>query len=302
MTRVLLLGAQGFIGRHVAAAMDHSTRVDTVVPAGRTDLDLLHPTRHAVEDLLTRVQPDVVVNCSGMLDGSPEALLTIHALGTAVLLDAIQAHRRPVRLVRIGSAGEYGSVSHGVRIDEEHPANPTSSYGISHLAATLLIRAASLSGRVDATTLRVFNPIGAGAGRETVLVRAAELFLQAEREGSLEVTMGPLGAWRDMIDVRDVAGAVLSAATVASGLPPIINIGTGRAERVRRAVEELRYVTGYPGVILESGEGAERSAGIAWTCADNGLATRTLNWLPRRTLLEAVASLWQEIARTEANR
>lgn len=295
MTRVLLLGSSGFIGGHVLAALDAHPRVGEVVCLRRAELDLLTA---GVDDLcavLERSGPDVVVNCTGRLDGSADDLMTVHALVTARLLDAIARCATGTRLVRLGSAGEYGPVPHGTRVREGDATRPVGPYGVSHLAATELVRTAVESGSADAVSLRVFNPIGAGAQGESLLVRAAERIAEALRDDRDQVRMGPLSAWRDLVDARDVATAVAAAATVPVLPSPVVNVGRGQAVRIREVVAALAGAAGFAGRVVEDLVPPGRSRGVDWTCADTTVAEQGLGWSPRHGLGEAVEAIWRDV-------
>ncbi len=294
MTRVLLLGATGFIGRHVRAALEATPGVTGLVCPRRTELDLLTAEEAQLGTVLGRHEPNVVVNCTGRLDGTRAELMTVHAMVTARLLDAIAARAPHTRLVRLGSAGEYGPVGHGTRIKEGSKTRPVGAYGVSHLAATHLVRAAK-DGGADAVSLRVFNPIGAGAQGNSVLVRAAERISHALHTGDDAVTMGPLGSWRDLVDARDVARAVVAAAIVPSLPAAVVNVGRGHAVRTRDAVMALADLAGYRGRIVESGDAPARSQGVDWTCADPALARDTLAWAPSHSLEEALSAIWADV-------
>ena len=140
--RVLLLGSAGFLGSHVHAELTRDPAVEWVTCVGRDRCDLVAATVEELVSLLREVDPTVVVNCTGRLDGTPAELLTANTLVTAKLVEAtaqVKAAGRPVRLIRLGSAGEYGLVPHGRAVTEDDPARPVSAYGVSHLAATQLV-------------------------------------------------------------------------------------------------------------------------------------------------------------------
>ena len=298
MTTVLLLGASGYLGRHVARALDdHPGSMDVVAP-GRGACDLLRATVAELEQLLRATGAHVVINCTGRLDGSCSDLVEANTLTTAKLLDALADV--PARMVRIGSAGEYGAVPVGSVVDEEMPASPVGAYGASHLAATTLVEQARRAGRVDAVSLRVFNPIGSGLNGETVLGRAALGIRQAQDVGATQVHLGPLDAFRDFVDARDVADAVVAAAT-ASQPWSTINVGSGRATRVREAVRLLADVAGFQGEIVEAPSTAGRSAGVTWIRADIGRAREARGWTPQRSLAESVGQIWNDVSATRGH-
>jgi len=204
----------------------------------------------------------------------------------AKLLEAAGAAAPGARLVRLGSAGEYGIVPHGRSVAEDDRTEPVGAYGVSHLAGTRLF---ALAGAVS---LRVFNPIGAGQPAENVLGRAALRLREAVATGSGEITLGPLGAYRDFVDVRDVA-ALVRAVVLAPEVPGrIYNAGSGRAVTVREAVGLLAAEAGWTGTVHEAGTGPQRSAAVDWIRADVSRARRDLGWAPAHDLAASIKDIW----------
>jgi nucleoside-diphosphate-sugar epimerase len=296
MTAVLLLGASGFLGAHARAALAQDPRVTRVTCAGRDRIDVLTAGPDAFADLLAAERPDVVVNCTGLLDGTAAQLMAANTMVTAHLVDAIAAVRPGMRLVRIGSAGEYGPMPHGHAVREVDPAEPVSAYGLSHLSASRLVALASQVGRVDGVSLRVFNPIGAGLRGGTVLARAAEGMRAALAEGAEEIVLGPLDAYRDFVDARDVATAVLAAALVPELTASVLNIGSGQAVTTRDAVALLAEAAGFRGRIVEAPMPGGRSAAVGWSLADITLAEQVLGWRPAHTVSASVAAVWAAVS------
>ena len=290
--RVLLFGASGFIGGQVRAALAGDGRVGELICPGRDRYDLVGGDLFGLTELLSASAPDAVVSCVGALGGSDEHLVRANTLVAAKLLDAVAEAAPAARLVRLGSAGEYGVVPHGQAVTEDDRTEPVGAYGVSHLAGTRLFALAGEAGRVDAVSVRVFNPIGAGQPAETVLGRAAQRIREALATGASEITLGPLGAYRDFVDVQDVAAlvrAVVAAPRVGSR---IYNAGSGRAVTVREAVGMLAGRAGYPGAIKESGTGPQRSAAVNWIRADITRAGTELGWQPAHDLGSSIKNIW----------
>ena len=78
--RILLLGANGFVGRHVRAALEESgDEVLGVSGMGASGLPAWRATDLASADLdllVAEANADVVVNCAGRTHGGPDALAT----------------------------------------------------------------------------------------------------------------------------------------------------------------------------------------------------------------------------------
>jgi nucleoside-diphosphate-sugar epimerase len=298
MRSVLLFGASGFLGGHVRTALAGDPRVARVDCPGRDRCDLLTADAADLAAVLGATGADTVVNCTGRLDGTAADLVLANTMVTAKLIDAVARADPGIRLVRLGSAGEYGRLPHGAAATEAGPTAPVSDYGVSHLAATTLLDVAARQGRVDGVTLRVFNPVGTGQRGANLLGRAVERIATAVATGADSVTMGPLSAYRDFVDARDVAGAVV-AAVVAGDLPVrVVNVGSGRAVSARHAVRLIARAAGFDGEIREEGAGSARSSGVDWMLADIGRARDVLGWRPTRDLADTVAAIWSEAGST----
>jgi nucleoside-diphosphate-sugar epimerase len=312
---VLLLGASGYLGAHVrdravAAGMDVTTAGRSQLPDSRQHclLDLAAEDPATLAGMLVTLDPDVVVNCAGMTGGDPEMLAEVNVTGTYALVSAMLMTGRPMRLVHVGSAAEYGPSQPGTAVTESAAALPGSAYGATKLAATCLVELARAAG-LDAVVLRVFNPVGPGAAENILPGRLVAELRRALATGT-DVSLGPLDAVRDFIDPRDVAAAII-AATTARVLPhAVINIGSGRGVPVRALVKELVAVSGYDGPVHEDatdsprpdaraagtagGGGSPRSADRSWQQADIRLAERDLGWRPRHNLETSLADLWED--------
>ncbi|WP_033338296.1 NAD-dependent epimerase/dehydratase family protein [Catenuloplanes japonicus] len=289
MTRVLLFGASGFIGTYVRSALAADPRVGEVLAPGRAQHDLVAGDVDALTALLRRTAPDAIVACVGALGGTATELLEANALVASKLLEATAAAAPRARLVRMGSAGEYGVTEPGRSVHEDDPLMPVGAYGVSHVAGTRLF---AIADGLDAVSLRVFNPIGPGMSEETLLGRAAARIRAALAAGEDEVQLGPLGAHRDFVDVRDLA-ALIGTVVLAPDVPSrVYNAGSGRAVAARDAVALLAAQAGWTGTIREAGSGPSRSAAVSWIRADVTRARDELGWTPVRELETTIKDVW----------
>jgi nucleoside-diphosphate-sugar epimerase len=291
--RLLLVGASGFIGRHVRARATgfQVVTVSRSPDVGDLCLDLAAAAPAEVAELIGKEAPDVVVNCGGVTRGDPAEMVSGNVVAVANLVAALAS--TPVRLVHLGSAAEYGHVPAGNPVTESTDPSPVGPYGVTKLAGTEIVRAA----RSDAVVLRVFNPIGPGMPASTLAGRvAAGLRGDGSDDGDDgEVRVGSLAAHRDFVDVRDVADAVLAAAGAPGPLPPVLNVGSGRATPLREVVTCLTEIAG-PGrrIVEEATGGSARSAEVSWQQADIGAIGRALGWAPTTDLTTSLRDLWED--------
>ncbi|MFI8192359.1 NAD-dependent epimerase/dehydratase family protein [Streptomyces sp. NPDC085946] len=290
--RILVLGATGYLGRHVAERL-RALPGALVLGGGRSPgadhaVDLARDRPEHLAKTLVAAAPDTVVNCAGATGGDAVTLAEVNARGPAVLCAALRRAAPAVRLIHLGSAAEYGPGAPGTKVTESAATSPVGPYGATKLAGTAAVTASGL----DAVVLRVGNPVGPGAPPTGLPGRIAALLREAGGDPDAVLRLGDLSAHRDFVDVRDVARAVALAVTAPGPLPPVLNISGGAAVPVRDLVRELARTAGFRGRVTEQAGGSARSAEVSWQCSAVDAADDALGWRPSHTLADALAALW----------
>jgi nucleoside-diphosphate-sugar epimerase len=289
--RALLIGAAGFLGRHVHEIVaDAGWQVQPASRAGRVRVDLGPDGAAGLALLLKECRPHAVINCAGAVAGDPAELIAANATGPAVLVRAMLRHAPRARLVHLGSAAEYGVCPPDVPITEAQLPRPVGVYGVSKLAGTQAVELGRAAG-LDAVVLRVFNPVGPGSPPSSLPGRLVAEFVDAGPHG--EIKLGSLAAVRDFVDARDVADAVLTAITAAAVPAAVLNVAGGQGVPVRTLVDTLAGIAGFTGTITESANGSARSGDVPWQQADIAAIDRVLGWRPRTGLRASLAELWR---------
>ncbi|MBT2477111.1 NAD-dependent epimerase/dehydratase [Streptomyces sp. ISL-94] len=247
--RVLLIGANGYLGRYVADRLLADPAVQ-LTALGRGDdadvrFDLATGSPGALTRFLDAVHPGVVINCAGATRGGARELTRHNTVAVATICESLRRSGCGARLVQLGCAAEYGPSQPGSSTAEDAVPRPGGPYGVSKLAATELV----LGSGLDAVVLRIFSPVGPGTPAGSPLGRLAEAMRRAMQSGDGELKLSGLGVHRDFVDVRDVARAVHAASLSAA--QGVVNIGTGRAVRLRDAAAVLARVAGYGGALHE---------------------------------------------------
>ncbi|MET9882484.1 NAD-dependent epimerase/dehydratase [Streptomyces sp. NPDC006430] len=247
--RVLLIGANGYLGRYVADRLLADPAVQ-LTALGRGDdadvrFDLATGSPGALTRFLDAVHPGVVINCAGATRGGARELTRHNTVAVATICESLRRSGCGARLVQLGCSAEYGPSQPGSSTAEDAVPRPGGPYGVSKLAATELV----LGSGLDAVVLRIFSPVGPGTPAGSPLGRLAEAMRRAMQSGDGELKLSGLGVQRDFVDVRDVARAVHAASLSAA--QGVVNIGTGRAVRLRDAAVMLARVAGYGGALHE---------------------------------------------------
>jgi nucleoside-diphosphate-sugar epimerase len=215
---ILVTGATGFIGRHLAEhLLKRGDRVRVLVrdPA-RLSPTLADRVEVVTGDLtggasLVEAVRDVesIFHLAGVTHAlRPATYMDINAGGTARLLAAVQDVRPPLgRFLLVSSLAAAGPSPRGCPIDEDRTPAPTTPYGRSKLRAEELLVAAQVPGTI------VRPPIVYGEGDEATL----EFFKIARRR--LFPTSAPLDREYSFIHaadlVRGIADAAFSPVTAA---------------------------------------------------------------------------------------
>lgn len=286
--RVLLTGATGFIGSHVARRLLASGHGVTAVvrPAGDPwrieDLfgsitvipgDLSTPS--ALRGPLASARPDLVVHLAwgGQLGAPAQDNLT--ALSASLELLRMVSEIGCRRVMIAGTCFEY-EAGEG-ELTEDSPAVPRDLYGACKQA--LFLAASRFAGRagLQLTWPRIFYVYGPGEDPRR-LVPSVALALLENRPAP--TTRGE--QVRDYLHVEDVADALVTIAE--RGAAGVVNVASGRTVTVREIVTGIGELLGRPD-LLRIGELSYREGEPMRIVAGVRRLREEVGWKPRYDLV-----------------
>jgi GDP-4-dehydro-6-deoxy-D-mannose reductase len=208
--KVLVTGANGFVGRHLCAHLRASG--DTVVGTDRTTGGPDLNDADGLTSLFAAEAPEVVIHLAAQADvggswTSPVDTMRTNVEGTMHVLAAARAAGCR-RVVAVTSADIYGIVREDeLPLDESAPLRPVSPYAASKAAADMVCIQAGLGYGQDVVRVRAFNHLGPGQSDKFVAPALASRVAAAESRGDGAIAVGSLEPRRDFTDVRDVVRA-----------------------------------------------------------------------------------------------
>lgn len=251
----LVTGGQGFVGRHLVAALATGTpwvacldRHEKAFSAGpHLVADLTDPARlqAALTELVRTYGPPVVVfHLAGQASvprsfTHPAETYLTNVVGTAHLLEILAALAPAARVLIPSTAHVYAPPPDSTAVlDEGAPLGPTNHYGLSKLAQEEVARLFQRTHGSTVLVSRSFNHVGPGQGPGFVLADFARRLALLELQGGGTLTVGNLDAERDYLDVRDVVAAYRIIAE--RGTPgETYNVASGRGTSARELLAML---------------------------------------------------------------
>jgi GDP-4-dehydro-6-deoxy-D-mannose reductase len=316
-TRVLITGATGFVGGHLAEALaTRGAMLFGLSRGGRWPRELKHlesavdlrtidlAERPAVERILAEVKPDWILHLAGYAHAGrsfqeSDAAWAANLVATRNLYEAVIRWGGTSRILFASSGLVYGEAASGEHlVDESAPLRPASPYAASKAAADLASGQYARHPGLDVVIARAFNHVGPRQAADYAVARFASQIAAIERGRQPPILeTGDLDAARDLTDVRDVVRAyVLLLEKGRRG--GAYNVGSGQARRIGDVLDRLLAISGAR-VEVRSRTDARPGEKVA-LLADAGKLRLETGWRPEITLEQTLSDTldyWRQVTR-----
>ena len=252
--KILVTGADGFIGSHVVETLvksGHDVRafvlynsfnswgwLDESDKAIRDSIDIFagdirdpHGVDKAVE------KQEVILNLAALIAipysyHSPDTYIDTNIKGTLNILQAARRHGVK-RVVQTSTSEVYGTAQY-IPIDEVHPLHPQSPYAATKVGADQLALSFHASFDVPVGILRPFNTYGPRQSARAVIPT-----IISQLANKSKVKLGSLSPTRDFSFVQDTANGFLAAAQSDAIVGQTINLGSGFEISIKETAETI---------------------------------------------------------------
>jgi len=304
--RVLVTGANGFVGPYLARAL--AARGHAVLGAGLGEapaesaisawLPMPLTSPEEVRRVIADAAPDAVLHLAGQSSAArsfeaPLETFETNVLGTLHVLLAVKASAPAARTIVVGTSEVYGPIAKGTRANEDSPQQPVSPYALSKAVADRLAADLARTQGLDVVRARPFGHTGPGQTPRFVIPSFAQQIAAIElgraepvlRVGNLEVT-------RDLTDVRDIVEGYC-ALLERGHAGEVYNLCRGEGVLLSQVAASLAAMARVE-VRIEVDPARLRPADVPFLVGDPSRVHRDTGWQVARPLEQTLADVLEE--------
>ena len=301
MKKILLIGGNGFVGKHLKNALIDSYEVIS------TGKELNINNLHDLEKFIGKIKPDAVVHLaaiSSIIDSidAPKKTFDVNFFGTLNVLLALKKNKFKGRFLFISSSQVYGSIDENeLPISEASHLKPDNPYAVSKAAAELLCLQWIKTENFKIIIARPFNHIGPGQS-ENFAISSFGLQLAQIKLGIKKsfIEIGDISMFRDFTDVRDVVSAYkLLLENGKEG--EIYNIASNSEKTIKSLLDRMIQISGLE-VDLRINKSRLRANDQQKLIGNNSKLIEGLNWERKFFIddtLEDILNFWIDKTKTK---
>lgn len=298
--RVLVTGADGFIGSHLAERLivlgyevvalsmyrpeGTCGWLDHIEPAALGSMRVVSGDVRDPQSMLALTEGcDAVLHLAALIGipysyVSPDSYVQTNVVGTLNMLQASRACGVE-RYVQTSTSEVYGTAEY-VPIDEVHPLKAQSPYAATKIASDQLALSFHRTFDLPAVVLRPFNTYGPRQSTRAII----PTIVSQVAAGKRDISLGSVSPTRDLTYVADTVSGFVAALETPDVEGCTFNLGTGYEISVADLALTIAEVMGVEINLVSQFERVRPTLSeVERLLADNGLAKSILGWKPDLT-------------------
>jgi len=305
--RVLVTGADGFIGSHLVEALilegalvkafvyynsfNSWGWLDTLSKNVLQDIEIFagdirdpNGVRTAMKDI------DVVFHLAALIAipfsyHSPDSYIDTNVKGTLNIVQA--AKDLGVERVLVTSTSEVYGTAQYIPIDENHPRQPQSPYSASKIGADCIADSFYRSFDLPLTIVRPFNTYGPRQSARAIIPTIITQLLS----GKQEIKLGDTVPTRDLVYVKDTAQGFIEIAKSDALIGHDCNIATQSEISVGDLAQELiNKINPAARIIADEQRLRPQKSEVFRLYGSNQKIQQYTSWKPNHTLSEGISA------------
>jgi len=298
MKKILITGADGFIGSHLAEelAKKKDFKVFALVQYNsfgsngwleNIDLKIKKKLNIVSGDIrdkkfvsnLTK-NKDIICHLAALISipysyHSPYAYVDTNINGTLNLLES-SLENKVKKFVHTSTSEVYGSAQF-TPIDEKHPINAQSPYAATKVAADQLVNSYRDTFGLNTITLRPFNTFGPRQSERAIIPSIINQAMINDKN----IKLGNIDTKRDFTFINDTINAFERAIKTSKKIDNVINVGTNYSITIKSLAKMIFKILGKNLKILKENRRVRPIKGeVDHLKASNLLAKKKLLWKP----------------------
>ncbi|MFH1450106.1 MAG: SDR family NAD(P)-dependent oxidoreductase [bacterium] len=302
--KVLITGAGGFIGSHLAERLvilgakvkvfirynsrNHQGFIEGFKPQIREKIEIVAGDlrdAQAVKEASKEV--DIIFHLGSLISIPysylhPSEVVEANILGTLNVLNAARENKSK-RVVHTSTSEVYGTAIY-VPIDEKHPLQGQSPYSASKIGADMLAESFYRAYDLPVVTVRPFNTYGPRQSARAVIPTLITQIIAGK-----DVYLGSTKPIRDLNYVSDTVEGFIKIAQAPNIEGEVINIGYGKGISVGELTDKIISLIGREvKVIFDASRIRPSKSEVDRLIANNEKAKKLTGWEPQVSLDEGL--------------
>jgi dTDP-glucose 4,6-dehydratase len=305
MQKVLITGADGFIGSHLTEGLlelgydvkafvlynsfNKLGWLDTIPKQVLSDIEIFAGDVRDPNGVREAMRgTDIVFHLAALIAipfsyHSPDSYVDTNIKGT---LNVLQASRdlNTKRILITSTSEVYGTAQY-VPIDEKHPFQGQSPYSATKIGSDRLAESFYRSFNLPVTIVRPFNTYGPRQSARAVIPTIITQLLS----GETQIKLGSVEPTRDFNYVKDTVNGFIEIAKSDKTIGEEINIATQQEISIGQLAQELiSQINPNAKIICDRQRIRPENSEVERLLGSNEKIKRLTNWIPRYTFPEGI--------------